>query len=49
MYRDMRKVYWWKWMNKNLAEVVSKFPNYQQVKVEHHKLGGMTQDIDIPN
>ena len=27
---------------------MSKFPNCQQVKVEHQKSGGMTQEIDIP-
>ena len=27
---------------------MSKVPNCQQVKVEHQKSGGMTQEIDIP-
>ena len=35
-------------MERDIADFVSKCPNCQQVKVEHQKLGGMTQEIDIP-
>ena len=35
-------------MKRGIADFVSKCPNYQQVKVEHKKPGGMTQEIDIP-
>ena len=35
-------------MKRNIADFVSKCPNCQQVKVEHHKLEGMTQEIHIP-
>ena len=48
MYRDLREVYWWNDMKRDMADFVSKFPNCQQVKVEHQKSGGMTQEIDIP-
>ena len=48
MYRDLREVYWWNGMKRNIADVVSKCPNCQQVKVEHQKPGVMTQEIDIP-
>ena len=48
MYRDMREVYWWNIMKRDIADFVSKCPNCQQVKVEHQKPGGMTQEIDIP-
>ena len=34
-------------MKWDIEDFVSKCPN-QQVKVEHHKPGGMTQEIDIP-
>ena len=33
---------------RDITEFVSKCPSSQQVKVEHQKLGGMAQDIDIP-
>ena len=48
MYRDLNEVYWWNGMKRNIADVVSKCPNCQQVKVEHQKLGGMNQAIDTP-
>ena len=35
-------------MKRDIEEFVSKCPNCQQVKVEHQKPGGMTQEIDIP-
>ena len=48
MYRDLREVYWWNDIKRDIANFVSKCPNCQQVKVEHQKQGGMTQEIDIP-
>ena len=33
---------------RDIEDIVSKFSNFQQVKVEHQKQGGMTQEIDIP-
>ena len=48
MYRYLREVYWRNGMKRDIADFVSKCPNCQQVKVEHQKPGGMTQEIDIP-
>ncbi|XP_069152878.1 uncharacterized protein [Solanum lycopersicum] len=48
MYRDLREVYWWSGMKRDIEDLVSKYPNCQQVNIEHQKLGGMTQEIDIP-
>ena len=48
MYRDLQELYWWNDMKRDIADFVSKCPNCQQVKVENHKQGGMTQEIDIP-
>ena len=48
MYRDLRKVYWWNGMKRDIADFVSKCLNCQQVKVEHQKPRDMTQEIDIP-
>ena len=36
------------WHEEGYSDFVSKCPNCQQVKVEHQKLGGMTQEIGIP-
>ena len=35
-------------MKRDITNFVSTCPNCQQVKVEHHKSRGMTQEIDIP-
>ena len=48
MYRDLREVYWSNCMKRDITYFVSKCSNFQQVKVEHQKPGGMTQEIDIP-
>ncbi|WMV57865.1 hypothetical protein MTR67_051250 [Solanum verrucosum] len=34
-YRDLREVYWWNGMKKDIMGFVAKFPNFQQVKAEH--------------
>ncbi|WMV13915.1 hypothetical protein MTR67_007300 [Solanum verrucosum] len=39
MYRNLREVYWWNGMKKDIAEFVAKCPNCQQVKVEQKKPG----------
>ncbi|KAH0647574.1 hypothetical protein KY285_032822 [Solanum tuberosum] len=48
MYRDLRELFWWNGMKRDIAHCVAKCPNCQQVKVEHEKPGGMTQEINIP-
>ena len=48
MYRDMREVYWWNGMKKDIADFVSKFPNFQQLKLENQKLGCLTKEIYSP-
>ena len=37
MYRDLREVYLWNGMKRDIADFVSKCPNCQQVKIEHQK------------
>ena len=48
MYRNLREVYKWNGMKRDIEDFVSKCPNCQRVKVEYQKPGGMTQEIDIP-
>ncbi|MCF7184032.1 hypothetical protein L3H42_11075 [Corynebacterium sp. MC-13] len=48
MYHDLKGMFWWGGMKKDLAEFVAQCPNCQQVKVEHQKLGGYMQCIEIP-
>ncbi|WMV19086.1 hypothetical protein MTR67_012471 [Solanum verrucosum] len=47
MYRDLQKVFLWNGMKRDIADFVVKCSNCQQAMVEHHKLGGMTQEINI--
>ncbi|WMV24573.1 hypothetical protein MTR67_017958 [Solanum verrucosum] len=48
MYRDLWEVYWWNGMKKDIADFVAKCLNCQQVKAEHLRSGGLSQDINIP-
>lgn len=35
-------------MKGDIAEFVAQCPNYQQVKIEHQKPGGLLQEVEIP-
>ncbi|WMV59006.1 hypothetical protein MTR67_052391 [Solanum verrucosum] len=48
MYRDLREVYWWNGIKKDIGGLVAKCSNCQQVKVVHQKSGGSSQNISIP-
>ncbi|XP_070004209.1 uncharacterized protein [Nicotiana sylvestris] len=48
MYHDLREVYWWNDMKRDVADFVTRCPNYQQVKAEHQRPGGLAQSIEIP-
>ncbi|XP_070045971.1 uncharacterized protein [Nicotiana tomentosiformis] len=42
MYHDIRGIYEWDKMKKDIAEFVVQCPNYHQVKIEHQKPCGLT-------
>ncbi|XP_075076929.1 uncharacterized protein LOC142163527 [Nicotiana tabacum] len=48
MYHDLRQLYWWNGMKKDIATFVAQCPNCQQVKTEYQKPGGLLQNIEIP-
>ncbi|WMV18698.1 hypothetical protein MTR67_012083 [Solanum verrucosum] len=48
IYHDQREVFLLNDMKRHIADFLAKYPNCQQVKVEHQKPGGMTQEINIP-
>ena len=48
MYHDLKQIYWWDGMKKDIADYVAKCPNCQQVKAEYLKPGGLTQIIEVP-
>ncbi|XP_070050429.1 uncharacterized protein [Nicotiana tomentosiformis] len=45
IYHDIRELYWWDRIKKDIAEFVAQCPNCQQVKIEHQKL---LQAMEIP-
>ena len=47
MYHDLKEIYWWGDIKKNIAEFVAKCPNCQQIKVEHQKPEGYMQHIEL--
>ena len=38
----------WDCMKRDVAKFVARCPNYQQVKAEHQRFGGLTQVMDVP-
>lgn len=46
IYRDLRKVFWWNGMKKDIVDFVAKCQNCQQMKVEHQRPGGMAKEGD---
>ena len=48
MYHDLKQIYWWDGMKKDIADYVAKCPNCQQVKAEHLKPGCLTLMIEVP-
>ena len=46
-YHDLREVYWWDDLKRDIEEFVVKCPNAQQVKAKHIKPGGLTQITDF--
>ncbi|XP_070041056.1 uncharacterized protein [Nicotiana tomentosiformis] len=48
MYHDIKDVYWWNDMKKNIAEFIAQCPSCHQVKVDHQMPGGLMRTIEIP-
>ncbi|XP_070057358.1 uncharacterized protein [Nicotiana tomentosiformis] len=48
MYHDLKEVYWWNDMKRNVADFVARCPNCQQGKAEHQRPGELAQNIEIP-
>ena len=44
MYQDLRRVYWWPAMKREVAQFVSACETCQRVKLEHQKPAGMLTD-----
>jgi hypothetical protein len=48
MYQDMKKMFWWPRMKKDVAEYVAACLVCQKAKVEHQRPSGELQPLDIP-
>ncbi|TYJ96004.1 pol protein [Cucumis melo var. makuwa] len=48
MYQDLKRVYWWRNMKREVAEFVSKCLVCQQVKAPRQKPTGLLQPLSIP-
>ncbi|GKA27248.1 putative reverse transcriptase domain-containing protein [Tanacetum coccineum] len=48
MYHDLRDMYWWPRMKKDIATYVSKCLTCSKVKVEHQRPSGLLQQLEIP-
>nr|GEV03822.1 putative reverse transcriptase domain-containing protein [Tanacetum cinerariifolium] len=48
MYYDLRDLYWWPGMKRDIAEYVSKCITCSKIKAEHQKPPGLLQQPEIP-
>ena len=47
MYRDMKQLYWWPRLKRDIAEFIAQFLVFQQVKAKHQRTGGKLQPLSI--
>ncbi|XP_071939145.1 uncharacterized protein [Coffea arabica] len=48
MYHDVKGLYWWEGLKKDVADFVQRCLICQQVKAEHQKPSGLLQSLEIP-
>jgi hypothetical protein len=48
MYLDLKTIYWWKGMKKDIAQPVARCDTCQRTKAGHQKLAGLLQPLPVP-
>nr|GFA72414.1 putative reverse transcriptase domain-containing protein [Tanacetum cinerariifolium] len=48
MYEDLKQHFWWNGMKQDIATYVGRCLICQQVKIEHQRVSGLLQPLDIP-
>jgi hypothetical protein len=48
MYEDMRKLFFWVGMKRDVVHFIAKSLECQQVKADHHHPEGLLQPYDVP-
>ena len=48
MYHDVKRLFWWPGLKKDVVAYVSKCLTCQKVKIEHQKPAGTLQPLDVP-
>jgi len=48
MYADMRRLYYWEGMKRDMASYVSNCMTCQRAKAEHQRPSGLLQPLEIP-
>ena len=48
MYRDLKELYWWPGLKREVTKVVGKCLTCQQVKAEHQLPSGLLQPVKVP-
>jgi hypothetical protein len=48
MYMDLKELFWWNNMKREIAKFVSECHTYQRVKAEHQSPAGLMQPLNIP-
>ena len=48
MYHNLKDLFWWEGLKRDIVEFVSKCQNCEQVKAEHKKQSGLLKEIQVP-
>ena len=48
MYQDLKEIFWWHGMQREIASYVAKCDTCQRVKAEHQRPAGLLQPLKIP-